>query len=416
MKEQGRLKQAAALGAGQNSYALLGQIYQEAFKSLIPLQSKVDAEQMDQFLHQFRDSTLLLRYASALKKLAPSEANHMLSSLASCMDEKLSHQFPACRYENHVHLDKIFDENPDLKKGWTKGEKLPLTELLPSSFQAVAHPTWDLKEVVKNSFAHQHVKPGSYPALFNYLQADTPAERARIKQNLVAENEAKLNPNQGALFQLKLMELLEADCGSFNKLVQEAIAYLPKESDALYSLPFDNDIKDLQSQFHALTRGSTEPVFVVETDDLVDLFACGTEVDGSCQIVDGSPDLNKCLLAYVRDGKNRLIAIKNKEGKIKARAIVRLLLDAATNQPVIFLEESYPHLLKAEWQKGLEAMAKRKAQALHLPLFSQQEGCGQHPLLSLGGPAPYEYVDALDRDRVVKDGKFRILHAYEIKE
>ena len=40
-------------------------------------------------------------------------------------------------------------------------------------------------------------------------------------------------------------------------------------------------------------------------------FVVGTDVDGSCQQVDGS---HKCLLAYVIDAKNRILAIQNEGG------------------------------------------------------------------------------------------------------
>ena len=35
---------------------------------------------------------------------------------------------------------------------------------------------------------------------------------------------------------------------------------------------------------------------IVDTDDPEYLLMCGTAVKGSCQRVDGDPDLNKCLL------------------------------------------------------------------------------------------------------------------------
>ena len=51
------------------------------------------------------------------------------------------------------------------------------------------------------------------------------------------------------------------------------------------------------------------------------------------------PNLNKGLLGYLVDGKNRLIAIKEGD-KMIARCMLRLLWDG--EQPVIYREVFYP--------------------------------------------------------------------------
>lgn len=146
---------------------------------------------------------------------------------------------------------------------------------------------------------------------------------------------------------------------------------------------------------------------VEETDDFVDLFSCGTEVLGSCQTVDGNVKLNKCLLAYVQDGKNRLVTIKDKSGKILARSILRLLIDQATDQPVLFMETIYPKRAPPLYREGLLALAKQKAGILNLPLLSKETGSISYPneIISLGSNVPYEYVDAAEG---VTRGKFII--------
>jgi hypothetical protein len=154
----------------------------------------------------------------------------------------------------------------------------------------------------------------------------------------------------------------------------------------------------------------------VETDNFFYLAACGTYVAGSCQSVDGNPSLNKCLLAYLLDGKNRLLALVNPQGVIQARAILRLLIDAETKKPVLFIERIYPSIARPELREALIALAKQKAKDLNLPLLHSEEGAADqilypHPVASLGGPSPYEYVDALRE--IQKGSKFQIPRVYQ---
>jgi hypothetical protein len=132
-----------------------------------------------------------------------------------------------------------------------------------------------------------------------------------------------------------------------------------------------------------------------DTDDAQDLFLCGTEVD-SCQRITNAGDLNICLLAYVLDGKNRLLAIKDSTGKIMARGILRMLW--SNKKPVLFLERLYPVRISDVLTKALETFAKQRASKLGLPLFSKEVGIGSpynFPLVSLGSLAPFEYCDSL---------------------
>ncbi len=157
---------------------------------------------------------------------------------------------------------------------------------------------------------------------------------------------------------------------------------------------------------------------VVITEDPIDLLLCGTEVSGStCLKVDGSVEYAKCLISYLIDGKNVLIAVKNRSGRIVARAILRLLLDEQEKHPVVFLENPYPAFLAQEHQEHYAAilhMAKKKAEQMGLPLasveFIDEDLPSSITLRALGGPAPFEYCDAIQS--VCKNGSFSIPNAY----
>jgi len=159
---------------------------------------------------------------------------------------------------------------------------------------------------------------------------------------------------------------------------------------------------------------SLQNMELYESDDPWHLFRSGTDID-SCQSVYRSSQTNKALLAYVLDGKNRMIFLreKNAEG-FKARAILRILIDKDTGIPVLFLERIYPALIKSEETKAIVVFAKIKAQKMGLRLFSEDHlggACEGVELESDTSRALFEYVDAENKNIVTK-GVFTIHPTY----
>lgn len=149
------------------------------------------------------------------------------------------------------------------------------------------------------------------------------------------------------------------------------------------------------------------------SDDPFDLLLSGTEIEGSCLKVDGAPSLAKCLLAYIVDGKNKIIVLKKGE-KIEARAILRLLINREKKTPALFLEKIYPARGQQFFTEAIVKMAIVQAQRLGLPLLSLEIDEGEsygYTLESLDSRAPFEYVDA---QREVTTGVFTISKCYRI--
>ena len=147
---------------------------------------------------------------------------------------------------------------------------------------------------------------------------------------------------------------------------------------------------------------------VIQTDHPFDLLLSGTEVQGSCQNIDGDPNLNKCLLGYIMNGQNLLIAAVGQDGKIRARALLRLLWDG--EQPVLLLERCYG---MSTYHSAIIKSALEKAETMGLTLTcSKFEFSGlkdsvyPNPLSSLGGIAPYDYSDI--KEGGVVDSNFSI--------
>ncbi len=165
---------------------------------------------------------------------------------------------------------------------------------------------------------------------------------------------------------------------------------------------FHHDLKDMMTKLE--TPVSSAPFTIEDTDSWEDLVMMGTEVDGSCQNINRNPAYNKCLLASFLDGKIRLMVAREKEsGKIIGRVVLRVLFDT-DNNPVLFVEKLYTKngvdvtLIRQNILEG----CKQKAQSMGIALATNASdyrdlNANKYPgaLKALGGPAPYEYVDAL---------------------
>lgn len=114
---------------------------------------------------------------------------------------------------------------------------------------------------------------------------------------------------------------------------------------------------------------------VVDTDDVGDLLLCG--IGGSCQNYAGDPRFNRGLLAYMRDGKRRMIAIKDSNGCLVSRSLLQ--------EPVYgdqrFIDE-------------LDAMCQSKAKELSLVLYRKIELPTEHKCIIHQGNSKFNYHDS----------------------
>lgn len=218
------------------------------------------------------------------------------------------------------------------------------------------------------------------------------------------------NPTQRELLHLEKALFLLLD---ETKSQEEKASVFSYHVKGLMNLPslteqFKADLRDLETALF-FKKGNKKDLIsewtVVDTDYWEDMLLCGTEVMGSCQNINGFEGLNKCLLGYILDGKNRLVAVKDDTGKIVARSIFRILWDKKEKIPVLFQEVIYqaagaPSSTKA----AIEKMALRRSEALGIPLASSYKRY-HNPLVSLGSKAPFEYVDS---GGGATDGRYQI--------
>ena len=232
------------------------------------------------------------------------------------------------------------------------------------------------------------------------------AEETRSRLGAVDEE------NQRLLLQKDLIDLyrsekatLSQQLGQLNKILVK----LSKSGDK-----FLNDVKGVIETL-GKQKQSFDGYTLVNTDRFDFMLLCG-QLPGSCQRIDGDPSLNKCLLAYLLDGKNRLIAIKDKagpfpEGNIVARSILRLLWDTKSNRPVLMQEMVYSNVADDSLKAALNKFAKAESERLGVALY-RKDDAGTASLQSFGSIAPWEYVDSANG--VNANGKFTITKASEV--
>lgn len=188
-----------------------------------------------------------------------------------------------------------------------------------------------------------------------------------------------------------------------------------KELTEMISSEQDSGNVDLSLNTQKKKITSFEGWSVVDTDNPEDLFMCGEEFN-TCQSVDLNPEYNKCLLGYLLDGKIRLVAIKDAEGRMKARTIIRILWDDVNKQPVLFKEQVYQKAgIDPQALTALDNMCVARAKNLGLSLVATGTqdktpsfGPYPNPLKSLSCKAPFEYVDALSELSGVTNGEYTL--------
>lgn len=344
-----------------------------------------------------RNPHAIFVYAGKLKNLGESEKALVFPALKTYVESVLNGTFTQKRYEElpEDHLSKVFAGRKSLKELWMQGEKINYLSLI-SETSGDESSSFDVHEFLKRSIClDRHINPENLVFLNSYLQTKSENKLRELDLDISLQQD----PIQSAMLELEKGLFLLLDESKTREEKAHIFASQVKHLMNLPSLPeqFKTDLRDLEIALS--TKNETKKHLVsewsaVDTDNPEDMLLCGTEVVGSCQATDGSAGFNKCLLSYLLDGKNRMIAIKDENGKIMARSIFRLLWDEKEKTPVLFLERIYTAVgAPTNITIGLEKMALRRSEALGIPLASL-ENPYHNPLISLGSKAPFEYVDA----------------------
>lgn len=421
--------------------------FEKIIQSIFKRFFKVTEDKLKYYKNTFlglRNETALYTYLGKIRSLEKTDRAAMERVFEQFVQSVLSEnniEFYQLRYDEHVspHLKMLFSNHSLLKAAWMKGDKINLNEFIKVHKLESKPINIDYKAFLyKKIFLHNHISSNKYGLLKEFLEVSNLKRKEDIRNELKLLINKTTKPIQFNMLsekdkmsirseiQLNLIALVDSDASLIDSkekarlqllIINNLIGDLRKINEGS---EFQNDLKMLQRGLSAIhAKPSTRDIsqwMLVDTDYFWDAFMAGTDVMGSCQRVDGSPSLNKCLMAYVMDGKNRLLAIKDETGKMIARCIFRLLWDQTSEKPVLFLEQLYPEMLPAQLQDALMLFACQRAKALNLTLLSsestQESRTYQNSIESLGSIAPHEYVDALHNAR--EEGIFTISKAQVI--
>jgi hypothetical protein len=397
------------------------------FNKIIPLEDfKGDVSKSIEIFLDSRDPLAIITYAACLNTLGDSR---VMSCLSKFVHTVIDGTFPQVRYEtsNNPHLRQIFNLRPDLVEKWQASLEMKFDDLATTGEEQkpIDTRTW----IQTRLFEFKHLGDTELTYLSDYLKAETPEdkkkisaslseklkeiskekekkelrekitkatsknERTKLKKDLkklqtLSEDDKKVQTT--LMLQESCMVLLAAEPGNqldCLKKIQGICAHLGTNE-------FSNDVAALITELSKQKQPGVgqKGLRAMITDDPIDLLLCGTEINDSCQRVNGDASKNKGLLGYLMDGKNRLLVIKDSSGRNIARCKLSLLWDG--EEPVLYREYFYPCTLTPENKRMLNELAKQVARNMGLKLTSDDGGeLYGKTLYSEEGPAPFEYSD-----------------------
>lgn len=361
---------------------------------------------------QAREPGIILIYAGQLKKLNdPIERENCLKALKEFMSSVFNgnEAYKDLRYKNNPHLNFAFRKRPEMKEEWMKGAKYDLETYLSKvtpqkKKEGVAEDSAFTFLKTQSGLGHLEDKSDIYKILNDFLKKENNEKHRKsaieeLKTKLrttTEENKPKIH------LQIAILTLLDTSKELKRSKIYDGKIKPLMEIIFAANSQFKNDLKELPDKMKPRVKPASLKGFTIEdTDNSYDFILSGKEVLGSCQNPTGDPEKNKCLLGYAVDGKIRMIAVKDANGKIVARRIMRLLHDPKFKTPVLYQELLYSdNRVTPEMKQAIDQLFIERAKALGIPLVRDSEDKDRktlriypNPIISYGNPAPFEYVD-----------------------
>jgi hypothetical protein len=373
-----------------------------------------------------RYANALFTYAARLQTLPASQKTLLTHLLGEFVNGHLEGKFPGNRYDisNNMHLDTVFKNNEELFTKWKDPFEIDLSASENTSPPSLSSPDeilWGQMQVaIENGHLGENQKH-LFPVLIQTIESNEPEtvqealKKVSGKLERVRNEIPSVSPQEkNELMQRESYLKIEAYC--LMALCRDAelaarLVNLHKLHEELAALEFKNDVQGMIDMLDPSKASEAKWIKIETTDAWEDLLLMGSEVTNSCQRIDGDPDLNKCLLAYILDGKNKLMIVRDVEGKIAARSVLRILWDSQHKKPVLFMERIYHRTANSALSDLILRGCVEKAKEMGLPLVASpkeapEKASYSESLCALGGPAPFEYVDALSG--IQKNGEFTI--------
>lgn len=415
----------------------------EIFKEIFNIKGEKHEVQnfMEIFRSKARQPGALITYSARLQTLP--DKKRYTELLGKFMMGVLKNEYPEIRYqfEDNAHLEKIFGERPELLAKWKASIRFPATEVLGKgkAREAAIVPSEVFGKHLETAIRDNHFgidQARRFHVLDSFTEWNNKEAIEKTKELLekqLSDLIAKLKSTKDAQLKQQIQEQkndLEVQITCFRALnsdltEDQLIEFLNRLRRILPDCEFKNTdvdgiIKKVKTEILPHDRWS-----VKDSDFWEDLLLLGTEVLNSCQKIDGNVDLNKCLLAYILDGKIKPMLVVDADGTILARSVMRVKWDEQLEQPVLFMERLYTRNADPALEKLVLEGCIRKAKEMGLTLVASEADYQQfkdnpvyeNALSSLGGPAPAEYVDALggiQENGVYTIPKSRVVYSPEV--
>ncbi|MDF2578281.1 MAG: hypothetical protein K0S74_1765 [Chlamydiales bacterium] len=296
-----------------------------------------------------------------------------------------AHQFYAKRYneEYSSHLKKIYSYRPDLKELWRVGHTESLNDYLRihTLLYQKENSTFSFNNYFAQKLLHDQLLDLTlYPNIEKYFNVTSPAEIKMIVEELKCP--CKLEDLYRVRLEGLLIKLMQEEAAPLNLLtlrqVQEALESIPSGGQLA------NEIDTLLQNFSTIAseaEGSKYNKWTIsDTDHYWDLFlACFATTEETLETLKTS-DYSKSYFEYAMDGKNRLLAIKDDTGKIRAFTIISLVLDGEI--PVLYQKDFLLKKASPEIKAALEHFAVERAKFLNIALYKQRYTLGNRHLLA----------------------------------
>ncbi len=276
--------------------------------------------------------------------------------------------------DNAPVYDSITESHPGFTKSWSQEKIFKASEVISqeeAKYKEIA-PKEFLKEKIID-FKH-FSKTDDIPKVIAWLK-----------------DESDLPTTSSSMIEQLLINYVNApnDFTRISVLEQIEVWQETKAQDE-----FLNDIQTLIRKMKA--KGKEQPIegcTIEFTKSPFDFLAQGTEIQGSCQRVDGSAEFNQGLATRLISEDSGLMVVKSPDGKMVGRALLRLMKDEAGN-PCVFVERYYSNPGYSWSEDALTKTISKMAKEWKIPVLTKTPGKHFEGDIHYPGNGHPDYVDA----------------------
>jgi hypothetical protein len=306
---------------------------------------------------------------------------------------------------------------PDQRTAWMADTErnVDLDGFANSTDHAKADIAQRIKDLKFHFEQHLHAQQGAVEKTFAFSDVSL----ARIEEELAtcdpsSRDARRLQHIKHIITTVRAIEAFDpSHVKEDDESIQQKLQALAQETKALFTECYDWDeetLASLQAKMDIellrkmllgnLERHSLTSLSASDSADARHLMLAGKEPEnsGSCQRYDGEPGLMIGLLGYLLNSAVKIIRVKNQDGAIVGRAMLRIV--EGDGKPMLLLERAYYRNSQgdASIDDSIVKLAQEKAQAMGLLLITRWRNTGRQrtmKILKQEGLSPYEYSDGL---------------------